>query len=385
MVLLAHAVSLNSNETISRIQPANPLGFLVAGIARLGCESETAASFLIPVGSTPHGRLTDQRSSMDNNSFPQAAKPQVATPVQRRSTRIDFVTTVFISGKDNTGAPFREFTQTTAVNMHGCRVRTSYRVLVGMLVIVECPQAGTWGKGICIRIWDAPPGVAGHEIAIQLTTPQNLWGVPNPPADWDEVAKACGQSAAIRSESPAASTAVTARSGSAPIAVLRAGSTLQSVTPVPLAKAAPAAPTAVLPSANPAAAPVWPRHEGGSTNEERLAELDRRAKQIVESALDSLRRQADEYTRSSVEEFHQRMDALIQDSEARMRQALRQSYEESAGELIALRADLMEQMAARGSQWARSIEDTLRAQLLNNGTLREEPVALTPPKPVANE
>ncbi len=329
---------------------------------------------------------------MENSSFPQSAKPQV-TPNNRRSTRVDFVTTVFISGKDSTGTPFREFTQTTSVNMHGCRVRTAYGILVGMLVIVECPQAGTWGKGICIRVWDALPGVIGHEIAIQLTTPQNLWGVPNPPADWEEVAKACGQGAATRAENPAVPTAVSMRSGSVQVGAPRAGPSPQSAAPVPstvavqspVSAAVMAVPTAILPIPNPALAPAWPRPESEPANEERLADLDRRAKQIVELVLDSLRRQAEEYVRSSLGEFHQRMDALIRDSEARLRQDLQQSYENSAGSLIALRTDLTEQMAARGSQLIRSLEDTLRERLLNDRTLHDEPVSLRSSKADANE
>jgi len=105
----------------------------------------------------------------------------------------------------------------------------------------------------------------------------------------------------------------------------------------------------------------------------------------VESALDSLRRQAEEYTRSSLGEFHQRMDALIRDSETRIRQELQQSYENSAGSLIALRTDLTEQMAARGSQMIRSIENALRERLLDDGALHDEPVSLSSSKPAANE
>jgi hypothetical protein len=392
MVLLAHAVSLNSAATIGRIPSADPLGLVVAGIAHLDSEVQIASSILIPFGGKVHGCLTEEFSTMENSSFPQSAKPQV-TPNNRRSTRVDFVTTVFISGKDSTGTPFREFTQTTSVNTHGCRVRTAYGILVGMLVIVECPQAGTWGKGICIRVWDSPPGVIGHEIAIQLTTPQNLWGVPNPPADWGEVAKASGQGAATRAEMSVAPTAVSARSGGVQVAAPRAGSTPQSVAPIsPAMQAqssasatATAAPTAVFPITSLASAPAWPQPEGGAGNEDRLADLDRRAKQIVELALDSLRRQAEQYTRSSLAEFHQRMDALIRDSEARIRQDLQQSYENSAGSLIALRTDLTEQMAARGSQLIRSLEDTLRERLLNDRTLHDEPVSLRSSKADANE
>ncbi len=126
---------------------------------------------------------------MDKHPFSKPTDQQDALASRRRSTRIEFTTTVVLSGKDAGGSPFREFTQTVTVNLHGCKVRTSYRIIVGMLVNIECPKAGTSGKGVCVRVWDPMPGVAGHEIAVQLIKPQNLWGVPNPPADWEMVAK----------------------------------------------------------------------------------------------------------------------------------------------------------------------------------------------------
>ena len=99
-----------------------------------------------PVGSAESDRLTDGRSYMDNNPFSQLTNAQDSLTGRRRSTRIEFTTTVLLSGKDAVGAPFREFTQTLIVNLHGCKVRTSYRIMVGMLVTVECPKAGTSGK-----------------------------------------------------------------------------------------------------------------------------------------------------------------------------------------------------------------------------------------------
>jgi hypothetical protein len=119
--------------------------------------------------------------------------------------------------------------------------------------------------------------------------------------------------------------------------------------------------------------------------EQRLSELERRSTQLVESALDILRGQAEEYTRSSLEEFRQQMDALIQDAEARMRQVFQQSYEDSAGSLIGLRTDLMEQMASRGAQLIRSAEDTLRARLRNHVAIQDGPDTLKPPEPVAKK
>ncbi len=308
---------------------------------------------------------------MDNNPFSQTPKGQDSVVSHRRSTRIDFVTTVLLSGKDGSGTPFREFTQTAVVNLHGCKVRTSYRILVGMLVTLECPKAGTSGKGVCIRVWDPPPGVVGHEIAVQLIKPQNLWGVANPPADWEIAAKSMVQGRAVQTESPARPAPPVAPVVTAPVAV---------------PPRTPAIPQVVAPVAPPVVAPVRPAPVAGPTTEQRLAELERRSTQLVDSVLDILRGQAEEFTRSSMEEFRQQLDALIQDTEVRMREALLQAYEESASSLVSLRNDLMEQMASRGAQIIRSTtEDTLRTRPLSPSAAGEKAAPLRPPEPVTKK
>jgi len=271
-------------------------------------------------------RLSNGRSYMENNPFSPTVKTQEGITPPRRSSRIEFVTPVFLSGRDAGGQPFRELTQTSLVNLHGCRLRTSYRVVVGMLVTLECSRAGTMGKAVCVKVWDPTEGVAGHEIAVQLIKPQNLWGVPNPPADWEAVAKNLVQGRAAQTEH-------LSRGVASPPSVL-----------------APAMPPRVAP-------PVVP------SVDQRLADLERRSQQLVESTLDILRSQAEELTRSSLEEFRAQVEVLLKDAEERLREGFQQSYDESAAALVALRADLTEQMGSRGAQLVRSAEEALRTRV----------------------
>jgi hypothetical protein len=132
-----------------------------------------------------------------------------------------------------------------------------------------------------------------------------------------------------------------------------------------------------LPTA--AVAQAGPFPEVSPTVDQRLAELERRSTQLVESVLDILRGQAEELTRSCLEEFRQQVNALIQDSEAQLRRGLQQTYEESAGFLIGLRKDLMDQMASRGAQLIRSTEDLLRTRLLSQFPLEDK--SPKPPEP----
>ena len=119
--------------------------------------------------------------------------------------------------------------------------------------------------------------------------------------------------------------------------------------------------------------------------EQRLAELDRRSTQLVESVFEILRGQAEELTRNSLEEFRQQVDALIQDAEGRMRQGLQQAYEDSAASLMDLRTDLMDQMALRGAQVIRSTEDTLRTRLRSQFAIEDRTLPVKPPAQVAKK
>ena len=135
----------------------------------------------------------------------------------------------------------------------------------------------------------------------------------------------------------------------------------------------------------PVMAPVEPPAVVGPTVEQRLAELEQRATQLVESVLDIMRGQAEELTRNSLEEFRAQVDVLIQDSEGRLRQGLQQAYEESAASLIGLRTDLMEQMSSRGAQMIRSTEETLRSRLRSQLAVEDKTTPVKPPQPVTDK
>lgn len=228
-----------------------------------------------------------------NNPFSLTSSTQGSLHNQRRSTRIKFVSTVLLSGKDADGAPFREFTQTSSVNLHGCNLRTSYRIMVGMVVTLECPKAGTWGKGICVRVWDSPQGVAWHEIAVQLEKPQNLWGVPNPPDDWEVFAKARGQGQAAQNECRVRS------------AALGAAQSVEAACP-PRPSEIPQAVNAAAPA--PASTPQPLAQPAGPSVEDRLSELERCSTQLMEFVLDMMRGQTEALPRNRQEESPQQED-----------------------------------------------------------------------------
>jgi hypothetical protein len=103
---------------------------------------------------------------------------------RRRSSRIEFIAPVIVTGRDASGQPFREETETRTVNFHGAKIATRHTVLVGMQVSLECPRTGKEGKAVCVHIEATEADASIFEMAVQLIVPTNLWGVENPPEDW---------------------------------------------------------------------------------------------------------------------------------------------------------------------------------------------------------
>jgi hypothetical protein len=277
---------------------------------------------------------------MDKHPFSHATTSQESPSHLRRSKRIEFVTPVVLSGRDAAGQRFREVTQTVLVNLHGCKLRTSHRVLVGMLVELECPEAGTKGKAVCVKVWNDRAGAAEHEIAVQLIKPQNLWGVPDPPEDWKIVAKTLVEGPSPEAEPPTPIGAPPLQSESPPLPVV----------------------TAPVPEVDPSAALTDQPSLGTLSVDLRLAELEGRSARLMESFLAIMRRQAEEITRTSLEEFRQQVEVLLRHAEERLRQTIDQSYEASASPLTGLESDLANQMNSRKDQLIRSAEETLRAR-----------------------
>ena len=196
---------------------------------------------------------------------------------------------------------------TLVVNIHGARVSTSHQVLVGMMVTVENLRNGQGGKAICVQVYDAVPGEATHDIALQLLHPGNIWGVENPPADWEFVAAELG-GRTFPSEDRA----------KIPVAAFGAAS----------------------------AAPVRPRvpevpPEGASAQ---LAGLEKRAAQIVEAASQSLRARVDEIASDVQRDFHQQLQVMVKAAQEGACEGMKESYTQLESALETLRAEALADM-----------------------------------------
>lgn len=246
----------------------------------------------------------------------------------RRSTRVDHTCPIVVSGRDATGQVFRDETETSTVNLHGCKLRTQRQVLVGMMVSIECPATQLSAKGVCVHVFDPPPGETAHEIAVQLVKPQNMWGLKNPPPDWETIAPEL-----VKGKGAPAERAPAARPASPPVS---------AAPPAPVEATAPAG----LPDA-----------------EMQLAILEQRAAQLMESVLQILRTQGDEFVRDTVDTFRQQVKALVKEAEEQIQKRAEKSYEDVEASLMTLRGDLAEQLSQRTDQIVANAEEALRAKV----------------------
>ena len=246
---------------------------------------------------------------------------------RRRSTRVEVAVPIILTGRDASGLSFREETETTTVNLHGARLKTCHQVLVGSQVGIENQRTGAAEKAICVRVEEPAPGESAHHIAVQLLNPGNVWGVVNPPADWGEAVAGLGGWAAP-SPRPAAKVEVLPQPTTAPLAV--AG------------PPAPAAPTDV---------------------DVRFAELEQRLAELMESALQIVRKQADEIVAKALREFQERLAVTAAAGETRFNERVDQTFGELESALKTFRADLEDELTARREEAVASAEGALRAKV----------------------
>ena len=108
---------------------------------------------------------------------------------KRRSTRIMQAVPLAVTGVDALGRPFTERTSTLIINCHGCRYQSKHYVLKNMWVTLEVPhpESGQPPRAVRGRVaWIQRPRTVRQlfQVALELETPGNTWGIAFPPPDW---------------------------------------------------------------------------------------------------------------------------------------------------------------------------------------------------------
>jgi hypothetical protein len=108
---------------------------------------------------------------------------------KRRSTRIVQAVPLQVTGVDALGRPFVERTSSLILNCHGCRFQSKHYVLKNMWVSLEIPhpEADQPPRSVRGRVaWIQRPRTVRQlfQVALELETPGNVWGIAFPPEDW---------------------------------------------------------------------------------------------------------------------------------------------------------------------------------------------------------
>jgi hypothetical protein len=108
---------------------------------------------------------------------------------KRRSTRIVQAVPLNVTGVDALGRPFNERTSTLIINCHGCRYQSKHYVLKNMWVNLEVPhpEPGQPPRRVRGKVaWIQRPRTVRQlfQVALELETSGNAWGIAFPPEDW---------------------------------------------------------------------------------------------------------------------------------------------------------------------------------------------------------
>ncbi len=119
---------------------------------------------------------------------------------RRRSERVSKSVPMIVRGIDLLGQPFEERTSTLALNLQGCRYASKHHLPKNTWVTLEMPQTGR-RRNVRARVaWIQRPHSVREffQIAVELESSGNIWGIDEAPVDWQL------QAASLREQEEAA-------------------------------------------------------------------------------------------------------------------------------------------------------------------------------------
>jgi len=105
---------------------------------------------------------------------------------RRRSERVSESLPLIVRGVDLLGQPFEERTSILTCNLHGCRYASKHHLPKNTWVTLELPQAAD-RRAVRARVaWIQRPHSVRElfQIAVELESPSNIWGLDEAPTDW---------------------------------------------------------------------------------------------------------------------------------------------------------------------------------------------------------
>lgn len=111
--------------------------------------------------------------------YPFAMPAKAKLREARRSTRVPLRVVIAVLGGSSDLTCEGE---TVVVNLHGARLSTALGLNVGMRISIHVHLTNKRAAARVVYVDPENPLLCG----IELDQPQNIWGVPMPPDDWDE-------------------------------------------------------------------------------------------------------------------------------------------------------------------------------------------------------
>lgn len=108
--------------------------------------------------------------------------PDTTSRESRRSSRVPLKVAIAVEGDTESLTCEGE---TVVVNLHGALLSTTTGLRVGMRISVHVYLTDKRAKA---RVAYVDPANL-LRCGIELDQPRNIWGVPLPPADWDETSE----------------------------------------------------------------------------------------------------------------------------------------------------------------------------------------------------
>jgi hypothetical protein len=108
---------------------------------------------------------------------------------KRRTTRVYREIPMKVQGTDAFLSPYQDQVSTVAVNLHGCRYQSKHEVLQGDVVLLEVMRPDQHESSCSTRarvkwVQRRPNKERPFEVAVELESPGNIWGIASQPEDW---------------------------------------------------------------------------------------------------------------------------------------------------------------------------------------------------------
>jgi hypothetical protein len=107
---------------------------------------------------------------------------------RHRTTRVHIAIPVFIYGNNESGPPFKEITQTVAVNANGCLVALATPVVKEQPLLLTNMKTDEEMACNVVTLGNIVNGKT--QVGLRFAQPSpRFWGIGFPPEDWDPASR----------------------------------------------------------------------------------------------------------------------------------------------------------------------------------------------------